>query len=315
MSHIQIINDSYPLPLTVEQTVSSIGVFDGVHRGHQRLLDLVKDEARSHSIPSVVVTFDKHPTQITSPQNAPRILTPLNRKIQLLEELEIDYVYVLAFNEHRASTPAVQFIREIFSEAIRASSIYVGEDFQFGHKRLGNVNLLKSEGKSLGITVNGVGLYTSDYSNEEVISSTVIRKHLQDGELALANKKLGRPHQISGKVISGDKRGRTIGFPTANISVDAEIAVPADGVYAAWYLLQDGNRKLAAVNIGKRPTFSDSEVSVVEAHILDFDGDLYGNNAVLVFEKRIRSEKKFAGLKEFQQQLEIDLTEIRATLT
>ena len=315
MSHIQIINDSHSLPSRAERTVSSIGVFDGVHRGHQRLLDLVKDEAKSQSIPSVVVTFDKHPTQITSPKNAPKILTPLNRKIQLLEELGIDYVYVLAFNEHRASTPAAQFIREIFFEAIRAESIYVGEDFQFGHKRLGNVDLLESEGKSLGIAVNGVGLFTSGYPSKGIISSTVIRKHLQDGELALANEKLGRRYEIAGRVVSGDKRGRTIGFPTANISVDTEIAVPADGVYAAWYLLKDGTRKLAAVNIGKRPTFSDSHMSVVEAHILDFDDDLYGDNAVLVFEKRIRPEKKFAGLKEFQQQLEIDLAEIRETLT
>tara|TARA_Y100001970_G_scaffold271239_1_gene366191 strand:+ start:18644 stop:19591 length:948 start_codon:yes stop_codon:yes gene_type:complete len=315
MGAIQIISDNEVLPESVHRTVASIGVFDGVHKGHQKLLDLVKGKSISDAIPSVVITFDQHPTEVTSPENAPKVLTPLSKKILLLDELGIDYVYVLAFNENRALTPAVEFINEIFVDAIRAKAIFVGEDFKFGHKRTGNVDLLKSEGQALGISVNGVGLFNSESSIEEPISSTAIRKHLKDGELAAANEKLGRPYSISGKVVTGDQRGRAIGFPTANIKLDTKIALPSDGVYAATYLGQDGASKVAAVNIGKRPTFSDGTKSVVEAHLLDFEGNLYGDDATITFHKRIRSERKFAGLEEFQLQLEIDLTKIRELLT
>mgnify|MGYP001379330344 FL=1 len=315
MGSIQIISDNEALPESVDQTVASIGVFDGVHKGHQKLLGLVKSKSISDAIPSVVITFDQHPTEVTSPENAPKVLTPLDKKILLLDKLGIDYVYVLAFNESRALTPAVEFIKEIFVEAIRAKAIYVGEDFKFGYKRFGNVDLLKSEGQALGIAVNGVGLFNSESSNEEPISSTAIRKHLKDGELTLANEKLGRPYSMSGKVVSGDQRGRTIGFPTANIELDKKIALPSDGVYAATYLGKDGVKEVAAVNIGKRPTFSDETKSIVEAHLLDFEGNLYGDDATLILHKRIRSERKFSGLEEFQLQLEIDLTEIRELLT
>ena len=251
MGDIQIISDNDALPESVDRSVASIGVFDGVHKGHQKLLDLVKSKSISDAIPSVVITFDQHPTEVTSPENAPKVLTPLSKKILLLEELGIDYVYVLAFNESRASTPAVKFIKEIFVESVRAKAIFVGEDFRFGYKRSGNVDLLKSEGQALGISVNGVGLFNSGSSIEEAISSTAIRKHLKDGELVLANEKLGRPYSISGKVVSGDQRGRAIGFPTANIKLDEKIALPADGVYATTYLGKDGTSKIAAVNIGK----------------------------------------------------------------
>ena len=315
MGDIQIISEKEVLPESVDQTVASIGVFDGVHKGHQKLLGLVKNRSVSESIPSVVVTFDQHPTRITSPENAPKVLTPLDKKIQLLDELEIDYVYVLAFNERRASTPAVEFIKEIFVKAIRAKAIFVGEDFKFGNKRSGSVDLLKSEGEALGISVHGVGLFNFDLSNEEPISSTAIRKHLKDGELALANQKLGRPYSISGKVVSGDQRGRTIGFSTANIDVDERIAIPSDGVYAARYTGKGGTKEIAAVNIGKRPTFSGGNKSIVEAHLLDFAGDLYGDDATLTFHKRIRPERKFAGLEEFQHQIEIDIAEIRKLLS
>ena len=315
MGAIQIINDNEVLPESVDRTVASIGVFDGVHKGHQKLLDLVKSKSISEAIPSVVITFDQHPTEVTSPENAPKILTPLSKKILLLDELGIDYVYVLSFNKSRASTPALEFIQEIFVETIRAKAIFVGEDFKFGYKRTGNVDLLKSEGHSLGISVNGVGLFNSELSIEEPISSTAIRKHLNDGELALANEKLGRQYSISGKVVSGDQRGRTIGFPTANIELDEKIALPSDGVYAATYLGKSGAKEIAAVNIGKRPTFSDGTKSIVEAHLLDFTGNLYGDDATLIFHKRIRAERKFSGLEEFRNQLEIDITQIRELLT
>jgi len=314
MGTIQIISDNEVLPESVDRTVASIGVFDGVHKGHQKLLDLVKNKSMSEAIPSVVITFDQHPTEVTSPENAPKVLTPLSKKILLLDELGIDYVYVLAFDESRASTPAVEFIREIFVEAIRAKAIFVGEDFKFGYKRSGNVDLLKSEGQALGISVNGVGLFNSEPFTEEPISSTAIRKHLKDGELSLANEKLGRPYSMSGKVVPGDQRGRTIGFPTANIEFDEKMALPSDGVYAATYLGKGGVRKIAAVNIGKRPTFSNGTKSIVEAHLLDFEGDLYGDDATLTFYKRIRSERKFSGLEEFQLQLGIDLTQIKELL-
>ena len=175
---------------------------------------------------------------------------------------------------------------------------------------------MESEGKSLDIKVNGIKLFKSDSIDQGQVSSTVIRKHLELGEIELANEKLGRSYECTGIVVSGDKRGREIGFPTANININESIATPADGVYAAWYHFADGEKKPSAVNIGKRPTFSTGEEkSVIEAHILDFDGDLYGDAATLVFEKRIRPEIKFAGLEELQHQLEKDLSEIRTSLS
>ncbi|HJM27612.1 MAG TPA: bifunctional riboflavin kinase/FAD synthetase [Acidimicrobiales bacterium] len=315
MVAIQIIRDGENLPDSVRGTVATIGVFDGVHLGHQALIALVVEEAKELDLETAVVTFDRHPTQIISPDNSPKTLTSIDRKIELFQDHGIDYVYLIKFDQERSQTPAVNFLEEVFINGVRAKSIYVGEDFQFGFRKEGNVELLHTEGKKAGVNVTGVLLVHGQSEEEGPISSTAIRDHLELGEVSLANKKLGRMYECQGKIISGDGRGQTIGVPTANLLIDPEILLPAVGVYSAWYQRPDGSRKKAAVNIGRRPTFEDCSHDVsVEAHLLDFEGDLYGETGRLFFVKRIREERKFSGVPELQNQLRNDLATVRKTL-
>ena len=315
MTEIRIINDGESLAEKLVGTVATIGVFDGVHLGHQALFKLVVNKAKELDLTPAVITFDQHPTKVTSPDNAPKTLTKIKRKLELFQENGIEYVYLIKFNQKRSETSAKEFFREVFVAGINAKYVYVGEDFQFGYRKEGDVNLLRSEGEKAGIEVSGIPLIKDQTIKESAISSTAIRMHLQNGEMALANKKLGRMYEYEGKVIEGDGRGSSIGFPTANLGVDQELAIPAEGVYAAWFQCQSGAVKKAAVNIGRRPTFKDDDpILQIEAHLLNFDGDLYGQLGRLSFVQKIREEKKFKSLEEFQGQLRADLTNIRSLL-
>ncbi len=315
MTGIKIIKDGEGLPESLSGTVATIGVFDGVHLGHQQLIALVVGKAKSLGLHSALVTFDKHPTRVTSPENAPKTLTKLDRKLELFQENGIDYVYLVEFDQRRSETKAVEFFEQVFVTGVNAKFLYVGEDFQFGHRKQGDVTLLKEEGKKNGISVLGIPLIQDHVNDDAPISSTAIRKSIENGEILLANKKLGRMFELQGKVVEGDGRGRSIGFPTANLAVPEQLIVPRDGVYAAWYEKEDGSKVKAAVNIGRRPTFEESaQISSIEAHLLDFNEDLYGEIGRLLFVQRIREERKFSGIQEFQSQLEIDLTAIRTIL-
>jgi riboflavin kinase/FMN adenylyltransferase len=315
MTGIKIIKDGEGLPESLSGTVATIGVFDGVHLGHQQLIALVVEKAKSLGLHSALVTFDQHPTRVTSPENAPKTLTELERKLELFQENGIDYVYLIEFDQRRSETKAVEFFEQVFVAGVNAKFLYVGEDFQFGYRKQGDVALLKEEGKKNDISVSGIPLIQDHVNDDGPISSTAIRKNIENGEILLANKKLGRMFELQGKVVAGDGRGKSIGFPTANLAVSGQLMVPREGVYAAWCEKEDGSRAKAAVNIGRRPTFEeDAQISSIEAHLLDFTGDLYGQICRLHFVQRIREERKFSGVQEFQNQLKIDLFAIREIL-
>ncbi len=293
----------------------SIGVYDGVHLGHQALLRNLRERADREGLATAVVTFDKHPALVTRPENAPKLLTTLDQKLELLDEVGIDFVYLVEFTAERAETSASEFFRQVFVDGIRAKAIVVGEDFHFGKNREGNIELLHREGDRYGIDVTGVELVKIQADAPEPISSTAIRRKLAGGDMRAANAMLGRRFEIRGPVIEGDKRGRLIGFPTANGPVPKAMAWPADAVYAGWYLRPDGERHMAAINIGRRPTFYEhAEQSVLEAHVLDFDGDLYGEQACVRFECFLRSEQRFDGIDALAEQLKADIQRTREIL-
>ncbi len=312
---MQVIRDGSVAPDSVHGTVCSIGVYDGVHLGHRALLAQVAAVADQRDLATAVVTFDRHPALVTRPENAPKLLTTLDQKLELLDAAGIEFVYLIEFTEERSRTSAVDFFEAVFVRGVKAKQIIVGEDFHFGRDREGNLDLLHREGDKYGIDITGVDLVRASPDAPEPISSTAIRRKLAGGDIDEVNAMLGRPFEVWGIVVEGDQRGRTIGFPTANIPVSKQMAWPADGVYAGWYVRPDGSRHKAAVNIGRRPTFYEhAEQSLLEAHLLDFDGDLYGEAARVQFAHFLRSEQRFDGIDALAAQLKVDIEHTRALL-
>lgn len=312
---IQLINDQSSVPDHVQGTAATIGVYDGVHRGHCQLLSTLRDKAEEQGLATAVITFDQHPAKITSPKNAPKLLTSLSQKIELFESQGIDYVYIIKFDKKRSMTPADEFFRSVFVEGVKAKAIIVGEDFQFGHNRTGDVAFLKREGAKEGIEALGLQLFRHSTAPDVVVSSTAIRLALGEGDVRMAAEMLGRQYKIEGTVVKGDQRGRQIGFPTANLSIGEEILLPRDGVYACWYKRPDGARHMAAVNIGRRPTFqTDGSKSILEAHLLGFDGELYGESGQVEFVDYLREERQFDGVDALTSQLKSDIQASQAIL-
>ncbi|MGI9608294.1 MAG: bifunctional riboflavin kinase/FAD synthetase [Acidimicrobiales bacterium] len=298
----------------LDASVLTIGAFDGVHLGHQQVIAQVKERARARGVASAVVTFDTHPALVVRPESAPKLITTLERKFELLESFGVDVVYVIEFNTERASTTAADFVREVFVERLNVAEIVVGSDFHFGKAREGTVEVLTALGKEHDFVVDGLELLRQSDTPDH-ISSTAIRAAMADGRVRDANAMLGREYEIHGTIIGGDKRGRTIGFPTANMVLTEDMAWPANGVYAARYETPDGIVRPAAVNIGIRPTFyTTAEQALLEAHILDFDGDLYGSDARVRVVRRLRAERRFDGIEELRIQLERDVAEVRTVL-
>ena len=290
----------------------TIGMYDGLHLGHRTVVSHVRDVAARSGARSVVVTFDRHPMSIVRPDAAPRLLTNLDQKLELLAGTGVDAAVVVSFNEDQSHETAVDFVERVIVGALSASAVIVGADFHFGHMRQGNVTLLREMGERHGFTAEPMRLVPRADGVDEPVSSTAIRRALAGGEIDTANRMLGRPHEVRGTVVDGDKRGRTIGFPTANVAVPQGICIPADGVYAATYRRPDGSEHACAVNIGRRPTFyRDAPHSLIEAHLLDYSGDLYGETAALRFLAFLRSEKAFAGLEELKSQLAVDIEHAR----
>ncbi len=313
---MQLIADGSAIPDSVAGTAVSIGVYDGVHLGHQALLRQLRERADDAGLATAVVTFDRHPAHVIRPENAPKLLTTLDQKLELLEEHGIEYVYLIEFTAERSQTSAVDFFRQVFVDAVRAQTIVVGADFHFGHGREGNVELLLREGEQHGIDVTGLDLVKATPDAPEPVSSTAIRRKLAGGDMRAVNAMLGRRFEMRGQVIEGDRRGRTIGFPTANVPVSTDMAWPADAVYAGWYQRPSGERHMAAINIGRRPTFYEhAEQSLLEAHLLDFDGELYGEQAHVEFEQFLRSEQRFEGIDALAAQLKRDVQRTRDILT
>jgi riboflavin kinase/FMN adenylyltransferase len=293
----------------------TIGVFDGVHRGHQQIIEHTVQRARQAGIASVVVTFDPHPSEVVRPGSHPAILTEAARKAELIEVLGVDVLCVIPFTLDFSHLSADAFVHDVLVEHLHASAVVVGENFRFGHKAAGDVDQLRRLGRTFGFTVEGAPLVTSEGEDPATLSSTYIRSCVDAGDVGAAAAALGRPHRVEGIVVRGDQRGRELGFPTANLSLAPHVAVPADGVYAAW-LARRGRGSAparAAVSIGTNPTFSGRERRV-EAYILDFDGDLYGERLALDFVVRLREQRTYDGVGPLIDQIEKDVAETRTAL-
>ena len=306
-------DDQLPAAISV---ASTIGVFDGVHVGHQEVFRMVRVVADRLGVASAVVTFDNHPAHVVRPRSAPRLLTTLEQKLELIDAQGIDYAYVVHFDAERAATHPDVFVEQVFVDALHAKAIVVGEDFHFGRGRSGNVDALRKIGEEWGFEVHALELIQHSDEAREPVSSTKIRRALAGGDVARAALMLGRPYEVRGTVQEGDRRGQLIGFPTANIPVTKMMAWPADAVYAGWCDLPDGSRHPCAINIGRRPTFYEhAEQSLLEAHLIDFDGDLYGVQVAVSFVAFLRSERKFEGIDQLAIQLKKDVDEARKLLT
>ena len=306
-------DDQLPAAISV---ASTIGVFDGVHVGHQEVFRMVRVVADRLDVASAVVTFDNHPAHVVRPRSAPRLLTTLEQKLELIDAQGIDYAYVVHFDAERAGTHPDVFVEQVFVDALHAKAIVVGEDFHFGRGRSGNVDALRKIGEEWDFEVHALELIQHSDEAREPVSSTKIRRALAGGDVARAALMLGRPYEVRGTVQEGDRRGQLIGFPTANIPVTKMMAWPADAVYAGWCDLPDGSRHPCAINIGRRPTFYEhAEQSLLEAHLIDFDGDLYGVQVAVSFGAFLRSERKFEGIDQLAIQLKKDVDEARKLLT
>lgn len=312
---MHVIRDNVDDGATLDACAVTIGVYDGVHLGHQEVIRATQDRAAALGVPTAVVTFDRHPATILRPENAPLQLTTLDQKLELLELAGVDCAFVVHFDEARAKEAAEDFVTSVLVDRLRARSVVVGEDFHFGHQRRGNVAMLAEMGLDHGFTVEGLSLLHQRNGADEPISSTAIRRALAGGDVGAAARMLGRSYELRGTVVQGDQRGRLLGFPTANIPVSTAMAVPADAVYAGWYVRPDGSRLGAAINLGRRPTFYEhADASLLEAHIIDFAGDLYGEAARVEFVQLLRSEMRFDGVDALVAQLGHDVATARQVL-
>jgi len=279
----------------------ALGVFDGVHKGHQEVIARAVRAAREEGGKSFVVTFSPHPIRVIAPDKAPTsLLATLDEKAAVMKTLGVDGLLVIPFDQEFAKMPAEDFVNAICRGDV--ASIAVGEDWRFGRKRLGDVNLLGKMGEQLGFRLDAVSPVMWD---GERISSTRIRQAIRDGNFATVENMLGREYEVSGPVIEGRKLGRQLGFPTANLRL-GELQTPKDGV---WAVVVDGG-KAAVANLGIRPTV-DGEERLLEVHLFDFSGDLYGQTIKVRFVKHLREEKKFASVEELRDQISKDVVEAR----
>jgi riboflavin kinase/FMN adenylyltransferase len=292
--------------LSARASVATLGNFDGIHLGHQALVQSAVNDARRLGIPSVILTFEPHPLKILMPERAPKLILAHKDKMQLLQSLGTDVVVVQNFDSAFANIEAEEFVRRVLAERLKIKKVWVGKDLRFGRGRKGSVDDLIRWGGAVGFDVGVVEPVTV---NGVRVSSSRIRQLLAEGRVDEVEPMLGRYHFVSGRVVSGHRRGRELGFPTANISPRTEM-LPADGIYAT--LFQLGDEKLLSVsNIGLNPTFGEGP-RTVETFVLDFDGDLYGASAKLFFVKKIREEKKFASVDQLIEQMGTDVALTRA---
>jgi len=297
----------------------TIGAYDGVHLGHRAVIGQVREMAATRGLQTVVVTFDRHPATVVRPASAPRLLCDLDQKLELLAATGVDATYVIEFDAARAAETAEDFVDKVLVGCLDAKAVVVGEDFHFGHKRGGDVALLHEMGTTRGFTVDGLVLVDIDgkpAGDGPNVSSTAIRTLLVDGDVSGAAELLGRPHEVRGTVEHGDERGRELGFPTANLCVPGEIALPADGIYAGWFERTDGSVTATAMSLGHRPTFYDRPrgAPLLECHLLDFSGDLYGEAVKVRFVRRLRSEERFESVDALAAQMQVDVDQTRALL-
>jgi riboflavin kinase/FMN adenylyltransferase len=291
------------------RSVVTIGVFDGVHTGHQATIAHTVERAKELGLPALVLTFDPHPSEVVRPGSHPAVLTGPLRKAELIEQLGVDVLCVQPFTLDFSRLSAEQFVHDMLVEHLHTALVVVGENFRFGHRAAGDVELLAKLGSRFGFAVEPAPLVTAD---GVIYSSTYVRACVDAGDVEAAAIVLGRPHRVEGVVVRGDQRGRHIGFPTANLMTARYTAIPADGVYACW-LVRGAERLPAAVSIGTNPTFSGQERRV-EAYVLDFDGDLYGERVALDFVSHLRPMLRFDGVPALVEAIEDDVRRTRQLL-
>ena len=300
----------------LERPILTVGNFDGVHVGHRTILDTVIQRARAVRGEAVVYTFEPHPRKVLSAHTAPRLLTTLEQKLELLALAGVDAVIVEPFDLVFAKTPAEVFVRHFIHARIRPLEVYVGYDFHFGRDREGSMRMLTELGPRLGFSVTILPEVVIDESD---VNSTRIRQLLGEARVEAAARLLGRDYSVRGRVGKGEARGRSLGFPTANLDLENEV-LPAVGVYAGRLrFVDDGDPPLGATfpavtNVGTRPTFGASDRVVVESHLIDYSGDLYGRRVELSFRFHLRPERRFAGVDALRAQIDADRDEARQRL-
>jgi len=285
----------------------AIGVFDGVHLGHQQIIRQTLSDARQHGGLALVVTFDRHPAVIVAPAHIPPLIYSTPQKFRAIESLGTDALLLIRFDEAFSRQTGEEFIRQLARDMGHIQSICVGADFVFGHRRSGNVALLRQLGAELNFNVHGIAAIALD---GQVVSSTRIREAIRTGNFDAASQMLGRAYSIAGKVVHGDQLGRQLGFPTANLDTTGHL-LPPNGVYAA-HASVGGQSHRAALNIGQRPTVAQpSPQPRVEVHLLDFAADLYDQEMEVTFAAKLRHEQKFASLDDLKAQIACDIAEAR----
>lgn len=281
----------------------AIGFFDGVHLGHQQILRQTLADARQHEALALALTFDHHPNSVVAPAREPPLIYSLSQKLRVIGSLGMDALWLIHFDKAFSARPGEEFVRSLAHDFAPLRSICVGTNFLFGHKRSGNVELLRRLGTELNFSVHGLAAVSL---GGKAVSSTRIRERILAGDLDAASQMLGRAYSLGGKVVPGDGLGRQLGFPTANLDV-AGLALPPRGVYAA-HAEVGGGRHRAVLNIGHRPTLQQPNPPLrVEVHLLDFSGDLYGKEIEVVFVEKLRDEKKFGSLAELREQIARDI--------
>lgn len=292
----------------VERSVVTVGNFDGVHRGHQRVVAGVVARACESGATSVVTTFDPHPMSVIHPDSAPLRLTDLARRLDLLAHAGVDAALVLPFTRELATWSPDRFVEDVLVDALRTTEVHVGENFRYGHRAAGTIDTLRAAGQRHGFDVHALPLA----GGTARWSSTYVRQCLAEGDTAAAAEALGRPHRVEGPVVEGDKRGRGLGYPTANLALGDDVAIPADGIYAGWLVRADGTRLPAAVSIGTNPTFGGT-VRRVEAYALDRDDlELYGEHVGVEFADRLRETVTYEGIEPLLAQMALDVEHARA---
>lgn len=287
--------------------VATIGNFDGVHRGHRQVIERLAAEGQRLRLPTCIVLFEPQPREFFDPANAPPRLMRLRDKIDRLSELPVDHVLILRFNQTLAGMPPDAFIEDILIRALKVRYLVIGDDFRFGRKREGDFKLLVETGRRCGFEVADT---QTVLAGSDRISSTLIREALLEGDLARAEQLLGKPYEVCGRIIHGQKRGRTIGFPTANLLMQRK-NTPVRGVFAVTMRGLGPDPLPGVANVGCRPTVTGDPTMLLETHLLDFKGDLYGRRVEVEFHARLRDERRFEGLDALKTQIEKDIQAAR----
>ena len=299
--------------------VVTIGVFDGVHRGHQQLIGRARERARElGDLPTVLITFDPHPSEVLRPGSHPAQLTTLTRRAELVAELGVDAFWVLPFTHDFAHVAPAEFVHELLVDRLHASAVVVGRNFTYGYKAAGDVAELHRLGQRFGFEAIGLDLVADgDRGRTVTFSSTYIRSSIAAGDVEAAADALGRPHRVEGVVVRGDQRGRELGYPTANVAATEHAAIPADGVYAGWFVRpgpDGGEERLpTAVSVGTNPTFS-GQVRTVEAFVLDHTEDFYGQRVGVDFVGKVRGMARFDSIEELITAMDGDVATTRGLL-